>query len=189
MNLPMVPPTNPPAYVDPLRIDFSSVNSTVETMNCTGDADRRADRLAAPPRRAVGSQPTCPLVSIVKAFAAGASPAGRRRRRPGTTSERSGDRGPAARTIAISATRPASAKTVPFGARAPSRRAGRTPYRHYQGFRKERLKGLEPSTFCMAKLKSEARFSRHGGFPYGTGRFPMAVRDGFGTQVVLNKLG
>jgi hypothetical protein len=49
MKLPMVPPTNPPAYVGPLRIGFSSVNSTVETMNCTGDADRRADPLAGPP--------------------------------------------------------------------------------------------------------------------------------------------
>jgi hypothetical protein len=46
---PDVPPTNPPAYVGPLRIGFSSVNSTVETMNCTGDADRRADGLAGPP--------------------------------------------------------------------------------------------------------------------------------------------
>ncbi len=26
--------------------------------------------------------------------------------------------------------------------------------RHYQGFHKERLKGLEPSTFCMASRRS-----------------------------------
>jgi hypothetical protein len=53
----------------------------------------------------------------------------------------------------------------------------------------KRLKGLEPSTFCMAKLKRKVRSSKHRGFPYGTGRFSMTVRDGFGTQVVPNKFG
>jgi hypothetical protein len=36
MKLPMVPPTNPPAYVGPLRISSSSVNSTVRTTNYMG---------------------------------------------------------------------------------------------------------------------------------------------------------
>jgi hypothetical protein len=36
MKLPMVPPTNPPVYVGPLRTSSSSVNSTVQTTNYMG---------------------------------------------------------------------------------------------------------------------------------------------------------
>ena len=51
MKLPMVPPTNPPAYVGPLRTSSSSVKSTVETMNCTG-CGQTGNGLAGPPTRA-----------------------------------------------------------------------------------------------------------------------------------------
>ena len=53
MKLPMVPPTNPPAYVGPLRTSSSSVKSTVETMNCTG-CGQTGNGLAGPPTRAAG---------------------------------------------------------------------------------------------------------------------------------------
>lgn len=51
MKLLVVPPTNPPVYVGPLRTSSSSVKSTVETMNCTGCGQTGND-LANPPTRA-----------------------------------------------------------------------------------------------------------------------------------------
>jgi hypothetical protein len=70
--------------------------------------------------------------------------------------------------------------------RARRVQAGRGGEHLGQGFRRERLKGLEPSTFCMAKRNRQVRFSNYGGFPYGAGSFFMACRDGFGTRVVLH---
>jgi hypothetical protein len=50
-----------------------------------------------------------------------------------------------------------------------------------QGVSQERLKGLEPSTFCMARAPIEPMFSVYGKSPYGTGPISMVVEGGFGT--------
>ena len=73
MKLPTVPPTNPPVYVGPLRTSSSSVNSTADTMNCTG-CGQTGNGLAGPPTRAAARgrmSADLSVVSIVKAFAAG----------------------------------------------------------------------------------------------------------------------
>ena len=106
MKLPMVPPTNPPVYVGPLRTGSSSVNSTVDTTNCMG-CGRTGERSCRPPARArgvLGSQPPHALVSSVKAFAVGGWRVlgGRRGRRSVTGSERHADRGLAVRDRSLS---------------------------------------------------------------------------------------
>jgi hypothetical protein len=103
----VVPPTNPPAYVGLLRTSSSSVNSTVETMNCM-DADGRADGLAGPPTSAAArawiSAGPCVGIDFEGFAVCGCRVVGgRRRRRSGTRSERSGDLGLAVRTIATAA--------------------------------------------------------------------------------------
>jgi hypothetical protein len=50
------------------------------------------------------------------------------------------------------------------------------------GLSRKRLKGLEPSTFCMANGRIEARFSVGRESPYGTGHFSMVAEGGFGTR-------